>query len=106
MEWPGTPSVRETSTMPIYRPTCIAIMLITALASLAGRAADAVPTAPDPFLKTSGADIRDARGRGDIVPLRGVNLGGWLVMEGWMCPMDGSGLKDDYSVRETLIRRF
>jgi len=23
---------------------------------------------------------------GDIVPLRGVNLGSWLLMEGWMCP--------------------
>ena len=38
--------------------------------------------------------------------LRGVNLGGWLVFEPWMCPMDSSGLKDDHSAREVLTRRF
>ena len=60
----------------------------------------------DPFLKTSGNDIRDERGKGDVVMLRGVNLGSWLVFEGWMCPMDCSKLTDDWSVRETLTRRF
>ena len=62
--------------------------------------------AADPFLKVVGRDIRDDRGKGSAVVLRGANLGSWLIMEGWMCPMDSSGLKDDFSVRETLIRRF
>jgi len=62
--------------------------------------------AADPFLKVVGRDIRDGRGKGSAVVLRGTNLGSWLVMEGWMCPMDSSGLKDDFSVREMLIRRF
>ena len=66
-----------------------------------------VCAAPGPFLKTSGLDIRNDNGQGDIVPLRGVNLGSWLLMEPWMCPMDTSGnLPDDWSVRDKLTQRF
>src|SRR5579862_5338426 len=60
----------------------------------------------DPFLKANGLNIRNGRGAGDIVPLRGANLGGWLLFENWMCPMDASGLQDHYSVVTTLISRF
>jgi aryl-phospho-beta-D-glucosidase BglC (GH1 family) len=62
--------------------------------------------APNPFLSTSGQNIRNNYGQGDIVPLRGVNLGSWLLMEGWMCPMDSSGLADNYSVIQMLDSRF
>jgi aryl-phospho-beta-D-glucosidase BglC (GH1 family) len=62
--------------------------------------------APSPFLSTSGQNIRNNYGQGDIVPLRGVNLGSWLLMEGWMCPMDSSGLADNYTVVQTLNNRF
>jgi endoglucanase len=59
----------------------------------------------DRFLKAHGNEIRDAAEK--TVHLRGVNLGGWLVFEPWMCPMDSSGtLKDDDSARETLAKRF
>jgi hypothetical protein len=50
-----------------------------------------VGAAPHPFLKTSGPDLRNDYGRGDVVPLRGANLGSWLLLEPWMCPMDSSG---------------
>ena len=60
----------------------------------------------DPFLKTNGINIRNGRGAGDIVPLHGVNLGAWLLMEGWMCPMDSGTLADNYSVIQTLDSRF
>ena len=62
--------------------------------------------AADPFLAANGNDLRNDRGRGDVVLLRGVNLGGWLLHEPWMSPMDGSGLHDHYSALETLDRRF
>jgi len=61
---------------------------------------------PSRFLKAKGNHLRDNKGKGEIVLLHGVNLGGWLLFEEWMTPMDASGLKDDYSVRETLIKRF
>jgi aryl-phospho-beta-D-glucosidase BglC (GH1 family) len=63
--------------------------------------------APNPFLKTSGLAVRNNYGQGDVVPLRGVNLGSWLLMEPWMCPMNSTtNLPDDWSVRETLTQRF
>jgi len=41
---------------------------------------------PANFLKTSGCDLRDHAGTGQMVRLHGCNLGGWLYIEGWMCP--------------------
>jgi aryl-phospho-beta-D-glucosidase BglC (GH1 family) len=55
-------------------------------------------------LHTSGRRIVDASG--NVVRLRGVNLGGWLLMEKWMCPMDRGSLVDNYSVLQTLTNRF
>jgi aryl-phospho-beta-D-glucosidase BglC (GH1 family) len=70
----------------------------------------AVPTvwagsADERFLKAHGNEIQDAKGR--TVLLRGVNLGGWLVIEPWMSPVDSSGtIKCEHEVRETLAKRF
>jgi endoglucanase len=61
----------------------------------------------DPFLKAVDHEIRDNHGQGDVIYLRGVNLGGWLVFEDWMTPMDaGEELKDDWHLREVLAGRF
>lgn len=71
--------------------------------------------AKDPFLKASGTDLRNARGTGDTVVLRGANLGGWLEWQEWMCPIDVSKtLRDanpghngyDFEVRSLLDKRF
>jgi endoglucanase len=62
--------------------------------------------AADPFLKAAGNDLRDGRGTGQVVVLRGVNLGGWLNLEPWMTPMDSSGLKDEWSALDVLEKRF
>lgn len=59
---------------------------------------------PDRFLTTKGNALQDPSGK--TVQLRGVNLGCWLVMEPWMCPMDSSGLKDEGSARDLLEKRF
>ncbi|HEY0829391.1 MAG TPA: discoidin domain-containing protein, partial [Bacilli bacterium] len=50
------------------------------------RAAKAAFTASD-FLKTDGKFIKKNSGTGDIVTLRGTNLGGWLSFEDWMSPL-------------------
>jgi len=56
-------------------------------------------------LHTSGTNIVNASGA--VVQLKGLNLGGWLVMEGWMCPLDSSGnLPDTYSAITNLDHRF
>ncbi|MGD0058154.1 MAG: cellulase family glycosylhydrolase [Verrucomicrobiia bacterium] len=62
--------------------------------------------AVDPFLKANGRSIRNGHGNGDVVPLHGANFGAWLIMEGWMCPMDSSGLPDNYSVISELDSNF
>lgn len=67
------------------------------------------------FLQAKGADLRDRHGAGDVVRLRGVNLGGWLEWQDWMCPMDSSKtLLDanpghngyDFELRRLLEKRF
>ncbi len=56
------------------------------------------------LLHASGTNIVNAGGR--VVPLRGLNLGGWFVMEKWMCPLDSGSLPDTYSVITNLDSRF
>ena len=62
--------------------------------------------AEDAFLGAADTELRDAHGHGNPVLLRGVNLGGWLLFEPWMTPMDSSGAKDDWSARDILAKRF
>ncbi|OYV06803.1 MAG: hypothetical protein CFE26_04355 [Verrucomicrobiales bacterium VVV1] len=59
---------------------------------------------PERFLKAKGNVLQDTAGK--TLQLRGVNLGCWLIMEPWMCPMDSSGLKDEGSARDLLEKRF
>lgn len=56
------------------------------------------------LLHTSGNSIVNASGV--IVQLKGLNLGGWFVMEPWMCPADSGGLPDTYSIITELDSRF
>ncbi len=58
------------------------------------------------LLRTSGTNIVNEDG--DVILLKGFNLGGWFVMEDYMSPMDADepGESDSYSVMETLNDRF
>jgi endoglucanase len=56
------------------------------------------------MLHAQGRSIVNANGQ--VVPLQGVNLGGWFVMEKWMVPLDSGSLPDTYSVMQTLDSRF
>lgn len=58
---------------------------------------------PNNFLKADGKVLRDHAGVGDVVTLRGTNIGGWQVMEGWMCPTNAS---DQKAAIATLTERF
>jgi endoglucanase len=95
-------------------PLASRIILTAALLAAAmpsGRAA----IGADGFLMADGAALHDHRGAGAAVVLRGVNLGGWLEWQDWMCPIDASKtLRDanpghngyDFEVRRLLARRF
>jgi aryl-phospho-beta-D-glucosidase BglC (GH1 family) len=56
------------------------------------------------MLHAQGRSIVNSEGQ--VVPLVGVNLGGWFVMEKWMVPLDSGSLSDTYSVMQTLDSRF
>ena len=56
------------------------------------------------MLHASGRSIVNANGQ--VVQLQGVNLGGWFIMEKWMCPLDSGSLPDTYSVIQMLDQRF
>jgi endoglucanase len=56
------------------------------------------------LLHASGRSIVNSSGQ--VVALQGVNLGGWFIMEKWMCPLDSGSLPDTYSVIQKLDQRF
>jgi len=56
---------------------------------------------PERYLKAVGNEIRNPVG--ETVVLRGVNVGGWLVTEGWMC---GEPETNDRKLIERLEARF
>jgi endoglucanase len=56
------------------------------------------------MLHASGRNIVNANGQ--TVILKGMNLGGYMVMEPWMCPADAGGLPDSYSIMSELDSRF
>jgi endoglucanase len=57
-----------------------------------------------PLLHAGGTSIANASG--NVVLLKGLNLGGWFIMEPWMCPADSGGLPDTYSIISELDQRF
>jgi len=74
-------------------------------------------SSPDGFLAASGTVLRDNHGKGNVVQLRGVNLGGWLEWQSWMCPFNTEGfdqVKDlnqghngyDFGIWKLLSDRF
>lgn len=58
---------------------------------------------PERFLKADGKVLRNQGGKGEVVTLRGTNIGGWQVMEAWMCPTNAT---DQRIAIQTLTERF
>ncbi|MCL4516321.1 MAG: discoidin domain-containing protein [Firmicutes bacterium] len=64
----------------------LAIVLIMGLVFSLPMTTNAAFTSSD-FLKTDGKFIKKNSGTGEIINLRGTNLGGWLTQEDWMSPL-------------------
>ncbi len=71
------------------------------LVTLQAAAFSARPFDANDYLGTKGDSI--VNGRGEVVRLRGVNIGGWLVTEGWMCGQSDNG---ERGALEQLEARF
>ncbi|MBJ6362661.1 cellulase family glycosylhydrolase [Paenibacillus sp. GCM10012307] len=78
-------------------------LLLSSILGFIGPAKVEAAFSQNDFLKANGTVIRNNFGNGDIVNLRGTNLGGWLLQENWMTP---AGAVDEYTLRRTLVSRF
>lgn len=61
------------------------------------------------YLKASGERLRNNYGFGDVVTLRGTNIGGYLVIEQWMTALKGSsatGYLDHKTITNLFLQRF
>jgi aryl-phospho-beta-D-glucosidase BglC (GH1 family) len=59
------------------------------------------------FLKANGRDLKNNYGKGDIVNLRGTNVGGYLLQEFWMTPTSASSkVKAEIDIYKILKQRF
>lgn len=57
----------------------------------------------DDFLHTQGKEVVNAKG--EIVYLRGTNIGGWLLQESWMTPTDSESQSETLRVLEERFGR-
>lgn len=48
------------------------------------------PITNDGFIKANGKNLYTKSGKGELVNLRGTNVGGWLLQEFWMTPTEAS----------------
>lgn len=75
------------------RPKTVVLGLVLSLAATVITVATTPPTparaslGTADFLKADGKYLKRNSGTGDIVTLRGTNLGGWLTFEDWMSPL-------------------
>lgn len=79
---------------------CVVLLVCAFPVAVAAKPADTPMTATSK-LSAKGTSLVD--GNGNEVVLKGVNLGGWLVYEGWMCAGD---LQDGTELLNTLESRF
>lgn len=92
---------------------CAGLFAATSMVGHAATTPAIADNLTDRPLRADGTVLRN--GKGEAVQLRGVNLGGWLKWEAWMCPIDTSKtLRDnnpghngyDFEVRRLLVKRF
>ncbi|MCR5255966.1 MAG: glycoside hydrolase family 5 protein [Acetatifactor sp.] len=61
----------------------------------------------NPFLKADGKVLRNNSGEGDVIQLKGTNVGGYLLQEMWMTPTRAtSAVKDETDILDILVERF
>ena len=77
-----------------------------AVALLTGLPMHAALTNTD-FLQANGRNLRKNYGQGDVVQLKGTNLGGWLIQEFWMTPTNSvGGVNCERDIYNKLTERF
>ena len=72
---------------------CLAVVAGITAGFFVGRGANGTAKRPNhitdkDFLTVTGSDLTNRDG--EVIRLRGVNLGGWMIQECWMCPVIGA----------------
>ncbi len=81
----------------------LSVSCFAALAPTAAVAEESVALTDTDMLRQDG--VRLVNQNGEVVQLRGVNIGGWLLQETWMCPVDGTS-PAYWDTLQTLESRF
>ncbi len=98
----------------IRKTTCVivALALLSALVGYVpektkGVLAEESGITQSDFLKADGTELKNNYGSGDTVVLRGVNAGGWLIQEPWMCATEESdNVECQSDIIDVLSQRF
>lgn len=94
----------------VVRILCIFGMLASNMTQPSNVKADLIPITSSDFLMADGKYLRKNYGKGDIVQLRGINVGGYLLQEFWMTPTsDWHGkytVTCEMDIYRTLTDRF
>ncbi len=81
----------------------IAMVSVTSVLSVCAFAEDNIAIYDEDALHTEGYKLVNKKG--EEVFLKGLNLGGWLIMEDWMCPVSNNDTGDSYTYN-VLTERF
>ena len=81
----------------------VAVLSFTSVFGMTAFAEDNVVIHAEDALHTESYKIKNANG--EEVFLRGLNLGGWLIMEDWFCPVANDKTGDVYTY-QVLEERF
>lgn len=82
-------------------------LIATMLMILSTAVATAAPITDTDFIKAKGRNLRKNKGTGEIVQLKGTNLGGWLIQEFWMTPTtQTTNVKCERDIYNMLTTRF
>lgn len=90
-------------TLSILLSVLLTVSAVMPVFSVAAFAEDNVVIHAEDALHTEGYRIVNAKG--EDVFLKGLNLGGWLIMEDWFCPVDNDATGDVYTY-QVLEERF
>ena len=86
----------------LFLAVLTAFSVCTAASAQGETANEATGFTAEDFLTTDGQNIVNQKG--EKIQLKGVNLGAWMIWEGWLCPYEDD--LDHYTALEILTKRF
>lgn len=105
----GLPVVQQARPGDWYRARAVHVDTVDTVTEASAWGPAIADTAEAGFVRANRTDLRERNGLGEVILLRGVNLGGVFINEPWMTGIgeaDNPQIPDEYSLRQTLESRF